>query len=201
MASDRCLARARAQLPPCVGDCSGTRQVTVSNLILGVNIALDLAPVSECPAFDPNNTGQVGIAQLIEAVINAQRGCPGPAGPTPTAGPLPPPTPVIPFMAALDCRQCHPRQFEEWQTSPHGYSGISPSFWSLMTAGQNSRGAGAIDQDGVSIGGGVGNFCAPCHGPQAYIGEVGNFGGNNAGFDDVQPEFPFVCTNLLIMEG
>jgi hypothetical protein len=100
-----------------------------------------------------------------------------------------------PFSAAADCARCHPRQFDEWRTSPHTYTGVSPTFWSLADAGQNS-GAGLII-NGTSVAGAVGNFCAPCHGPHAVFGQGGSLGGNNAGFGNVRPEFPFVCGNRL----
>jgi hypothetical protein len=100
------------------------------------------------------------------------------------------------YSASTDCKTCHPRQFEEWRTSPHAYSGISPSFYSLVAAGQNSfgAGAGASSPGGVSVGGAVGNFCLPCHSPLAFIGS-GTYGGNNAGFGNVQPDanISFAC--------
>lgn len=65
--------------PPCVGDCDGTNSVSISDLILGVNIALDSAPPSACPAF-LDQQGRVTIAQLIKGVNNALRGCPAAAG-------------------------------------------------------------------------------------------------------------------------
>lgn len=101
------------------------------------------------------------------------------------------------FSASSDCKACHPRQFEEWRTSPHAYSGISPTFYSLVAAGQNSFGAGARANmpGGVSQGGGVGNFCLPCHSPMAFTGVGGMYGGNNAGFANVEPDnnISFVC--------
>jgi hypothetical protein len=78
-AAGRALAEAS-----CVGDCNGDGQVTINELILGVNIALGVAPVSACEAF-ANNQGVVDIAQLIKGVNNALEGCP--AGPTPTNTP------------------------------------------------------------------------------------------------------------------
>lgn len=67
----------------CVGDCGGDDQVSISDLITGVNIALGLQPVSACEAF-ANSQGEVTIAQLITGVNNALNGCPPPAD-TPTA--------------------------------------------------------------------------------------------------------------------
>jgi hypothetical protein len=194
-----CVVPAPAQTPACVGDCDDDGTVTVDEVILMVNIALGEASIDECPAGDGNDDGRITIDDLVTAVNNALNGC-GPATPTPTFAPTPVPTQVIAFSAANECNQCHPRQVNEWRTSPHTYSGVSPTFWSLMNAGQNS-GAGAIDANGVAIGGAVGNFCAPCHGPQSYISDTGNLGGNNAGFAGVRPEFPFVCTNRLVNDG
>jgi hypothetical protein len=67
----------------CVGDCNGDGEVTINELILGVNIALGSTPVSACEAF-ANGEGVVDIAQLIKGVNNALNGCPPPAD-TPTA--------------------------------------------------------------------------------------------------------------------
>ena len=100
------------------------------------------------------------------------------------------------FSPSGDCKACHPRQYAEWRTSPHAYSGISPSFYSLVAAGQNSFGAGAgVSQNfGVSQAGAVGNFCLPCHSPIGFIGD-GRYGGNNAGVANIQPDdaISFVC--------
>jgi len=85
--------RAAAQ---CVGDCNGDGEVTINELILGVNIALDLDPVSVCEAF-ANSQGEVTIAQLILGVNNALNGCPPSSSPTPTETPGATPTPTEPI--------------------------------------------------------------------------------------------------------
>jgi hypothetical protein len=59
----------------CVGDCDGNGEVSISDLIVGVNIALGNQPVSNCPAFDPDGTGMVTINELIQGVNNALNGC------------------------------------------------------------------------------------------------------------------------------
>ncbi len=59
----------------CVGDCSDTGMVSISNLITGVNIALGSQPVSACEAF-ADAGGAVTISQLIQGVNNALNGCP-----------------------------------------------------------------------------------------------------------------------------
>jgi hypothetical protein len=60
----------------CVGDCTGTGAVSISDLITGVNIALGSQPITSCPAFDVNGDGTVGINELIQGVTNALNGCP-----------------------------------------------------------------------------------------------------------------------------
>jgi hypothetical protein len=64
--------------PSCVGDCNGDGEVTINELIVGVNIALGNAAVDSCPAFDANGNGMVTINELIAAVNNASEGCPAP---------------------------------------------------------------------------------------------------------------------------
>ena len=59
---------------PRTGDCNDDRQVTIDELIAGVNIALGSLPVSACQAFE-NAHGTVDIAQLIKGVDNALNGC------------------------------------------------------------------------------------------------------------------------------
>ncbi|MDX2170698.1 MAG: YncE family protein [Deltaproteobacteria bacterium] len=74
----RPAAPATPTVPPsgCAGDCSGDGEVTINEIILGVNIALGAAAVDECPAFDGNGDGDVAINELIAAVNAALTGCP-----------------------------------------------------------------------------------------------------------------------------
>ena len=60
----------------CVGDCDGSTNVTINELITGVNIALSALPISACPAFDCQHTGGVPINCLIQGVVNALGTCP-----------------------------------------------------------------------------------------------------------------------------
>lgn len=69
-------ATATPPLPACVGDCDGSGSVTISEPIIGVNIALGSLPLDRCPAFDPSGSGGVEINELITAVNNALNGCP-----------------------------------------------------------------------------------------------------------------------------
>jgi hypothetical protein len=61
----------------CVGDCSGDGIVKVDELIKGVNIALGILPVADCPAFDRDKSGDVKVDELVAGVNNALTGCPG----------------------------------------------------------------------------------------------------------------------------
>jgi hypothetical protein len=59
----------------CVGDCDGSGEVTVDEVIKGVNIALDNAALDICPQFDVDGNGMVTINELIIAVNNVLNGC------------------------------------------------------------------------------------------------------------------------------
>jgi hypothetical protein len=56
------------------GDCDGDGDVTINELILGVNISLGVLPVTACPAFDTDASGGVSIDELIAAVNAALNG-------------------------------------------------------------------------------------------------------------------------------
>ena len=78
------LGARRADAQQCAGDCNGNGEVTIDELILGVDIALGTQSVDVCPAFDVNSDGQVTIDELVSAVNNALDGCPATATPTDT---------------------------------------------------------------------------------------------------------------------
>lgn len=67
---------ATPQTVACVGDCSADGEVTVDELITGVNIALGAADVSACPVFDASGDGEVTIDEILLAVNAALNGCP-----------------------------------------------------------------------------------------------------------------------------
>jgi hypothetical protein len=71
----------------CVGDCNGDGEVTVDEILIGVNIALGSRPVGDCPSFDANMDGQVTVDEIIQATNNALSGCPadGPEATFPTS--------------------------------------------------------------------------------------------------------------------
>ncbi|MBI3782181.1 MAG: hypothetical protein HY270_02150 [Deltaproteobacteria bacterium] len=64
----------------CVGDCNGDGEVTVDELITGVNIALGSANLSACAVFDANGDGEVTIDEILSAVNSALNGCSGHLG-------------------------------------------------------------------------------------------------------------------------
>src|SRR5262249_2359975 len=63
------------------------------------------------------------------------------------------PIPETRFIAATECRDCHPAQYREWRTSMHAYAQHSPvveAFNRFVLRGS---------------GGAVGSFCIRCHTP------------------------------------
>ncbi len=69
------LAPLRARAQACVGDCNGNGEVTIDEIILGVNIGLEIVPLSACPAFDGDGSGDVSVAELVTGVGNGLQGC------------------------------------------------------------------------------------------------------------------------------
>lgn len=66
------IADLRALLGPVrVGDCNGDGQVSIDELVRGVNIALGNTPVSECTPFDRVRNDRVSIDELVRGVLNA----------------------------------------------------------------------------------------------------------------------------------
>jgi parallel beta-helix repeat protein len=55
-------------------DCDGDGMVSVSDLILGVNVALGTARVDECPSFDRNADGVVTVDEIVKAIDQALGG-------------------------------------------------------------------------------------------------------------------------------
>ncbi len=85
----------------CTGNCNGDGQVTIDEIIVGVNMALGLLPLTVCPIFDRDGSGAIEIDELIAAIDSSQRGCPitpasGTASPTTTALATPTASPTLP---------------------------------------------------------------------------------------------------------
>jgi hypothetical protein len=64
-----------AVLPACAGDCSGDRQVVVSELIIMVRLSLSGDAPVECEAGDRNEDGRVSVDEMIVAVRSALTSC------------------------------------------------------------------------------------------------------------------------------
>ena len=60
----------------CVGDCDGSGDVAVNELITMVNIALGSAQLSACPIGDADGSGDISVNEIIQAVNFALSGCP-----------------------------------------------------------------------------------------------------------------------------
>ena len=64
----------------CLGDCDGSGDVTVDEIVRGVNIALGAEVIESCEAFDADGSGDVTVDEIITVVNNALEGCPGDEG-------------------------------------------------------------------------------------------------------------------------
>lgn len=100
----------------CPGDCNQDGAVSVSELIVGVRIAIGAAAPSSCLAMTCDCTpGErcfpgARVECLVRAVNAAVDGCPGATTPTPTPTPRPlatcAPTLGIPSYCSTDCPPC-----------------------------------------------------------------------------------------------
>lgn len=62
--------------PACAGDCDGSGQVSINELLLGVNILIGSASPDQCHPVDSNGDGRVAVNELVQAVNAALGGCP-----------------------------------------------------------------------------------------------------------------------------
>ncbi len=63
-----------ARAAVCAGDCAGDGVITVDEIVTGVNIALGMISLAECPPFDVVADGVVTVDELILAVNSALEG-------------------------------------------------------------------------------------------------------------------------------
>lgn len=61
----------------CPGDCDGNFEVTVDEIVLGVNIALGERRVDDCTAFDRDGDSAVTVDEIVAAADAALNGCSG----------------------------------------------------------------------------------------------------------------------------
>jgi hypothetical protein len=59
----------------CAGDCDGGGDVTVDEIVRGVNIGLGTRPVADCLAFDTTGDGLVTVDEIVAAIRKALLGC------------------------------------------------------------------------------------------------------------------------------
>ncbi len=78
----------------CVGDCDANDEVTVDEVVTGVNIALGAIAIDVCERFDANGDNEVTVDEILRAVSAALDGCPEPGTPTPTTTTTTTSTPV-----------------------------------------------------------------------------------------------------------
>jgi len=64
-----------ATTQPCAGDCDGSGEVTVDDLLILVNVALDVAPLDACADADTDGSGSIEITEILVAVNHALLGC------------------------------------------------------------------------------------------------------------------------------
>ena len=65
----------RSTLATCAGDCNANGAVSIDELVVMVNVALDQAALSLCPAGDRNGDGEIAIAEIVAAVDRALGSC------------------------------------------------------------------------------------------------------------------------------
>jgi len=70
-----------APIVRCVGDCNASGDVTVDELMRGVNIALGTGALSLCEMFDRDGNRAVTVDELVNAVNGALAGCIDPLTP------------------------------------------------------------------------------------------------------------------------
>jgi cysteine-rich repeat protein len=124
-------------LVACAGDCDGSRDVAINEVITLVNIALGTAPLSACTAGDADHSGTIEINDIIQAVNNALNGCPVPPTPavptstvtpastptqTPTQTPTVTPTPCFTDNGDGTISDCHTQLLWEKKTGTVGGS-------------------------------------------------------------------------------
>jgi pseudomonalisin len=59
----------------CAGDCNGDGVITIDEVVTGVDIALGVAPLSQCSGLDANGDGLVTVDELLQAVRRVLNGC------------------------------------------------------------------------------------------------------------------------------
>lgn len=69
------IAMGNSPARACVGDCNVDANVTVDELVRGVNILLEQAELTVCPAIDNSLDGNASVDELVLSVNRLLRGC------------------------------------------------------------------------------------------------------------------------------
>jgi len=69
---------ARDGASACTGDCNGDQEVTIVELLRGMNIVLGTQGVCRCRSFDDNGDGAVTVDEIVQGVNGSLDGCPMP---------------------------------------------------------------------------------------------------------------------------
>jgi len=136
---------ALAQEPICRGDCNGDGEVTIDELIKGINIALGTLAPSACPAF----ADCLDVTCLITAVNNALNGCP-PQAPTATETAAAPATPTASSTATASPTPSPTATFTatpSWTPLP----GPAITFFGLASASGQPMEQAGTDPRGIPI--------------------------------------------------
>lgn len=137
----------------CVGDCNADGAVTIDEIVRGVDIALGNSRVIGCPAFDPDNSDTVSVAELVAAVYAALTACPPlPPSPTPTTNSTPTHTCTAGFNPPPGCQHEGPTFTPTVTATPERGSTATPTpsvFWeSLAPLPQRRQEVGVAELDG-----------------------------------------------------
>lgn len=113
---------------PCPGDCNADGEVTVDELVLAVNVALELANPESCPAADRDGDRNVTVNEVIAGVRAALNGC---ADSTPLVTPHTSPTwSATATSAAVASPTAPPGEASAtagWRASPTGTASYRPA--------------------------------------------------------------------------
>lgn len=60
----------------CAGDCRVDGEVTVDDIIVMVNVALEPAQIESCRAGDENSDGEITVNEIVAGMSNLLNGCP-----------------------------------------------------------------------------------------------------------------------------
>jgi hypothetical protein len=62
--------------PLCTGDCDYDGIVEIDELVTGVGIEIESETLASCLAGDPDGDGTIDVAEMIQAINGALKGCP-----------------------------------------------------------------------------------------------------------------------------